>query len=397
MRALYRQQGAQMDISILAEDEVQQFIDTHADALNGSFREVKMSDTMRQRLERSNWVFSGMKTFHELNESFPSLLDENGDRKPFERFLNDVRKVDETYNANYLRSEYNFIHASASMAARWEQFQEDGDRYYLQYRTAGDDRVRPEHAALDGVTLPMDDPFWEEFYPPNGWNCRCTVVQVRKSKYPVTPSDEAMRLGQLATGQDTKGMFHFNPGKQQKAVPDYNPYTIRQCRTCPTARGEGKENLTAFVPQSDLCQACRYIRSCQAKNEHECLIDEKRERINQAIRIDKESSSLRTGKYYQTKKSYKRGVSHAYNMDELNMYDWIPNNLDRLRFQRLSELGEGKDMSDKRDIANIQKKTDRGVTGYNVYIVNDGSFDWIVKTEILHNRVETVYHVMKKR
>ena len=228
-------------------------------------------------------------------------------------------------------------------------------------------------------------------------NCRCTVVQVRKSKYPVTPSDEAMRLGQLATGQDTKGMFHFNPGKQQKAVPDYNPYTISQCRTCPVAKGDGKTTLAAFIPQSDLCQACRYIRSCQAKNEHECLIDEKRERINQAIRIDKESSSLRTGKYYQTKKSYKRGVSHAYNMDELNMYDWIPNNLDRLRFQRLSELGEGKDMSDKRDIANIQKKTDRGVTGYNVYIVNDGSFDWIVKTEILHNRVETVYHVMKKR
>jgi len=37
---------------------------------------VEMSDGMRQRLERSNWVFSGMKTFHELNEAFPSLTDE---------------------------------------------------------------------------------------------------------------------------------------------------------------------------------------------------------------------------------------------------------------------------------------------------------------------------------
>lgn len=265
MRALYKQQGAQMDITILADDEVQQFIDTHADALNGSFSQVKMSDTMRQRLERSNWVFSGMKTFHELNESFPSLLDENGDRKPFERFLNDVRKVDETYNSNYLRAEYNFIHASAAMAAKWEQYQEDGDRYYLQYRTAGDDRVRPEHAALEGVTLPMDDPFWEEYYPPNGWNCRCTVVQVRKSKYPKTDHDEAMRLGELATGQDTRGMFHFNPGKQQKAIPDYNPYTISQCRTCDVARGDGgKEQLAAFIPQSDLCQACNILRAVNA-------------------------------------------------------------------------------------------------------------------------------------
>lgn len=270
MKALYRQQGAMLDISILAEDEVQQFIDTHADVLNSSFRQVEMSPAMRQRLERSNWVFSGMKTFHELNESFPSLLDENGDRKPFERFLNDVRSIDETYNSNYLRSEYNFIHASASMAAKWEQFQEDGDRYNLQYRTAGDDRVRPEHAALEGVTLPIDDPFWEDYYPPNGWNCRCTVVQVRKTKYPTTPSDEAMRLGELATGKDTRQMFHFNPGKQQKAVPDYNPYTIRQCRTCPTAKGgDGNTNLaSAAIPNTQLCEACKYIRDCRNKKEY---------------------------------------------------------------------------------------------------------------------------------
>lgn len=156
--------------------------------------------------------------------AFPSLLDENGERKTFERFLNDVRKVDETYNSHYLRAEYNFVQSSAEMAARWERFSEDGDRYNLQYRTTGDDKVRPEHAALNGVTLPPSDPFWEEYYPPNGWNCRCTVVQVRKSKYPATPHDEAMALGEEALQRDTKRMFRFNPGKEQKTFPDYNPY-----------------------------------------------------------------------------------------------------------------------------------------------------------------------------
>lgn len=126
---------------------------------------------MRERLTRSNYIFSGIKTFHELNEAFPSMLDENGNKKPFERFLNDVRKINDTYNANYLHAEYNFVQASATMAAKWEQFSEDGDRYNLQYRTAKDDKVRPEHAALDGVTLPMSDSFWETYYPPNGWNC----------------------------------------------------------------------------------------------------------------------------------------------------------------------------------------------------------------------------------
>lgn len=45
-----------------------------------------------------------------------------------------------------------------------------------KYVTAGDDRVRPSHAILDGVTLPKGDKFWQTFYPPNGWNCRCQVI-----------------------------------------------------------------------------------------------------------------------------------------------------------------------------------------------------------------------------
>ena len=154
MKVLFRQEGANLEIGILASEEAQDFIEAHSSVLNGSFRKVEMSETMRKRLERSNYVFSGLKTFHELNEAFPSLLDENGNRKTFERFLNDVRKIDETYNSNYLRAEFTFVQASAEMAAKWERFMQDGDRYYLQYRTAGDAKVRPTHAEMAGITLP---------------------------------------------------------------------------------------------------------------------------------------------------------------------------------------------------------------------------------------------------
>ena len=207
MKALFREQGANLEINILASEEAQDFMEAHASVLDSSFRQVEMSEAMRKRLQRSDYIFSGLKTFHELNEAFPSLLDEHGNRKTFERFLNDVRKIDETYNWGYLRAEYNFVQASATMAAKWERFAEEGDRYNLQYRTAGDGKVRPEHAELHGVTRPMADPFWEEYFPPNGWNCRCTVVQVRKSKYPETPYDEAMALGEsaLTTHTPSKG------------------------------------------------------------------------------------------------------------------------------------------------------------------------------------------------
>lgn len=275
MKAVYKTEGAQLSIDILSTPQVREFIESHASALDSSFERVKMSDAMRKRLHRSDYIFSGIKTFHELNEAFPSLIDENGERKSFERFLNDVRSIDETYNSAYLRAEYNFVTASAEMAAKWEGFMQDGDRYHLQYRTQKDDKVRPEHAALDGVTLPPSDPFWAEFYPPNGWNCRCTVVQVRKSKYPATSHAEAMRLGDEALQRDSKGIFRFNPGLEQKTVPDYNPYTIRRCRDCDIGKGKFARS---FVDENQLCQACVFI--------HNMKSDEANRRLSREERMD---------------------------------------------------------------------------------------------------------------
>lgn len=269
MRSLFNEEGAEFRVELVADPSVQEFVVTHASALDSAFEKVEMSEAMRRRLTRSNYIFSGMKAFHELNEAFPSLLDENGNRKSFERFLNDVQTIDKTYNANYLRAEYNFVAGSAEMAARWESFMQDGDRYHLQYRTQRDDKVRPEHAALDRVTLPPSDSFWEEFYPPNGWNCRCTVVQVRKSKCPATNHDEAMRLGDEALQRDSKGIFRFNAGKEGKSVPDYNPYTIRRCRDCDVSKGKAK--LARFIPDNEVCRACVLIHQCE--EQRQCITD----------------------------------------------------------------------------------------------------------------------------
>lgn len=393
MEALYKEKGAQFRIELLEKPQMQEFIEGHSSALNSSFNQVEMSDIMRRRLERSNYIFSGFKAFHELNEAFPSLIDENGNRKSFERFLNDVRKIDETYNSNYLRAEYNFVQASATMAAKWEEFSRYGDRYNLQYRTVGDDKVRPEHAALNRVTLPITDKFWEEFYPPNGWGCRCTVVQVRKSKYPVTDHDEAMSLGELATGKDTKGIFRFNSGKQEKAVPDYNPYTISRCRDCDIANGKLK---LAFVPDNELCAACAILRECYDQKRTEAFKQYRKDMEDKAERFSGIYENLSTKNYYQTRKSFKRGIGHARNIDEAEMFVEVNNHIGELTFVRVSPLGENKNLTDPKDIANLQKKKERGVTSYNIYELNFKGDIWIVKTEVYKNRSETVYALYKK-
>ena len=310
MKALYGQRGAQLDIDILASDEAQSFINAHAGILDSTFKQVRMSDKMRERLTRSDYIFSGIKTFHELNEAFPSLLDEDGDRKPFERFLNDVRKIDETYNASYLHAEYNFVQASAEMAAKWEQYSEDGDRYLLQYRTAHDDKVRPEHAALDRITLPMSDPFWESYYPPLSWNCRCSVVQVRRGKYEETPHNEAMSRGEEAFANNEKlNMFRFNSGIQGKTMPDYNPYTIKRCNDCDVAKG--KLGLVNEIVDNQLCAACRLNHQCWSRKEenapevfYDCEVSNGKLRVSSKHGKTEKKENVRIGTYLAEKYGY---------------------------------------------------------------------------------------------
>lgn len=247
---------------LLADSEVRKFIDRQKlvfdNAVDTALKEVPLDEVSVQRLKESNYVFSGIKTFHELKETFPSLLDEDGNRKPFERFLNDVQKVHKTYNVQYLRTEYNFAHASALMAARWKKFEQDGDRYLLQYRTMYDKRVRRTHRMMHNITLPITSPFWDKYFPPNGWNCRCTVVQVRKGKYPVSDENEAMNLGSQATAGKYQEMFMFNPGKRMTTFPAYNGYTLRKCNRCEVR--PDKMKLAADIPDNELCKACRIVQ-----------------------------------------------------------------------------------------------------------------------------------------
>lgn len=252
----------------MTDEEVQSFVRKVSDyldhAVDTSIRQVPMAEVSVQRLKESNYVFSGIKVFHELNEAFPSMLDDNNELRPFEDFLNDVQKINNTYNGSYLRTEYNFARQSSLAAARWKQFEKDGDRYNLQYRTAYDDRVRTSHRKLEGITLPPSSKFWNDYYPPNGWNCRCVVVQVRKDKYAESDEQEAINLGSQATAGKHQEMFKFNPGKEMTTFPAYNAYTIRKCKNC---KYNGSLKLAADIPDNDLCGACKVVRAMVEANE----------------------------------------------------------------------------------------------------------------------------------
>ena len=186
---------------------------------------------MRDYLEKDVFVFSGLKTHTQLTEARSYLKDENGNIVPYDRFEQKILKLNEQYNRHYLEAEYQFAVHSAQSAANWANLQENTSRYWLEYRTAGDERVRANHAVLNGICLPKDDDFWTEYYPPNGWRCRCVAVEVLARENTLSDSKKAKELGEKATthiapnGKNKLQMFRFNPGAEKKVFPPNNAYS----------------------------------------------------------------------------------------------------------------------------------------------------------------------------
>lgn len=194
-----------------------------------TIRDNDIPEEMREKLQNDAFIFSGLKTHSQLLEASTMLLDKEGKIRSFEQFAQDFNKVNKKYNQNYLEAEWQFAISSSQSAANWTNLDKDG-RYDLQYRTANDDKVRDQHQALHDITLPKDDEFWLSYYPPNGWRCRCRVVEVLKDKYELSNSETALQLGEKATTQlDKNGknkleIFRFNPGAEQKLFPPKHPY-----------------------------------------------------------------------------------------------------------------------------------------------------------------------------
>lgn len=138
---------------------------------------------------RSNiYYFSKYKCDIDDNTFCTSLIDNKNQIQSFNSFFSAVKKVYDVDRLT-LEKEYLLITTAAQMFDMWQQFAESGDRYNLQLRAGGNSKYLPLH----DITLPFNSSFWREFYPPNGWHDDCVVVQVRKTKYPLSDEGEAIR------------------------------------------------------------------------------------------------------------------------------------------------------------------------------------------------------------
>jgi SPP1 gp7 family putative phage head morphogenesis protein len=105
-------------------------------------------------------------------------------------------------------------------AGQWERIQRVKEqRPYLMYDPVHDRRTRPQHLAWGNVVLPVDDPWWDTHYPPNGWRCRCRVRQLgprdldREGLVVTRPlPDRMVTFTNARTGEMTRVPKGIDPG-----------------------------------------------------------------------------------------------------------------------------------------------------------------------------------------
>ena len=173
----------------------------------------ELAAALRQNL----FVFAAFKNHHQVEDLHALLLDAQGNLRPFAEFRREALAISTDYNRNWLEAEYNTAVANGQAAVQWQDFQRNKSELpYLKYVTAGDERVRASHRLLDGVTRPVDDPFWDEWFPPNGWNCRCDVQQVAGGETDVPAV--------LPDDKSVPPTFRNNPGKSGNVFTLQHPY-----------------------------------------------------------------------------------------------------------------------------------------------------------------------------
>lgn len=111
-------------------------------------------------------------------------------------------------------------------AGRWAQIERLKEaRPYIRYSAVLDGRTRPLHRAWHGTILPVGHVWWSTHYPPNGWNCRCTVISVSEDdlarngwKVSAPPGGGTVRRevpgrGIIEVPEGIDPGFGYNPGQ----------------------------------------------------------------------------------------------------------------------------------------------------------------------------------------
>ena len=167
---------------VMRQDLLQDIRGALSDALNGGETLAQFQARIQPVLENKGWWGKGLIFDRETGEITGKAL-----------------------NPRRLKTIFQTNMQSAYSAGRFKQQLANADlRPFWEYVAILDSRTRPAHRSQAGRVFPYDDPYWQTFYPPNGWNCRCRVrtrsardieregLQVSSSAGQIEPVDQVI-------------------------------------------------------------------------------------------------------------------------------------------------------------------------------------------------------------
>jgi hypothetical protein len=170
------------------------------------------------KLRKNLWHFSAAKQYtqnRDILRSFVAPLEQI----PFEDFKKVADPILSNYNNSWLKTEWRTAVSNSQSAREWGDLMEDDTIEFIQYKTQQDILVRHAHRRLNNARYPKGHSFWNTYFPPNGWNCRCFTVNLDED----TKQNTIDNPPDFGTDQMPKA-FKINPGKQQIIYPNSHPY-----------------------------------------------------------------------------------------------------------------------------------------------------------------------------
>ncbi|WMD23091.1 phage minor head protein [Achromobacter seleniivolatilans] len=130
------------------------------------------------------FVIAGATREALVQDFFEAVEKSISEGKSLESFRKDFDRIVATHGWDYNGSRnwrsrviYETNMFTSFAAGRREQLlsMTETHPYWMYVHSDAVKHPRPEHLALDGLVLRWDDPFWDTFFPPNGWGCQCSV------------------------------------------------------------------------------------------------------------------------------------------------------------------------------------------------------------------------------
>lgn len=170
-------------------------------------------------LRENVYMFSAAKTYNEVKEISALLTDGTGVRS-FSDFKKEALQLYDTYNVDYLKTEYNTAVGQGTMAVKWNEIEKNKAFLpLLKYSAIGDacDICGP----LDGMIEPVDSAIWSSVMPLNHFNCFCTVLQLDDIDNKPTDGNDKL----VASVEDKmQPIFVNNVGRTGEVFQNKHPY-----------------------------------------------------------------------------------------------------------------------------------------------------------------------------